>query len=240
MEPDRLLVVEGLDAGYGFIQALNQINLRVDARSITALVGPNGAGKTTLLKAIMGYVTPTAGQISFCGPPITSSPTHITVGCGLGYVPQGRVVFPQMTVQENLAMGLYLRRHDRALRSRAFDLIYTVFPRLHERRWQPAGTLSGGEQQMLAIGRALMTEPKLVLVDEPSLGLAPNLVDLVFETIAKLRENGTAFLLVEQNAVAALEIADYAYVLDLGRIHLEGPAGKLMQNDEVRQAYLGL
>ncbi len=216
------------------------MSLQVGPRTITALVGPNGAGKTTLLKAVMGYVPPTSGRILFGGQAITSSPTHRTVGLGLGYVPQGRIVFPHMTVQENLMMGLYPRRTDRALRSRAFDLVYSVFPRLHERRWQHAGTLSGGEQQMLAIGRALMTEPKLVLVDEPSLGLAPNLVDLVFETVAKLKETGTAFLLVEQNAVAALEIADYAYVLDLGHIHLEGPAGELLKKDEVRQVYLGL
>lgn len=216
------------------------MSLQVGPRTITALVGPNGAGKTTLLKAVMGYVPPTSGRILFGGQAITSSPTHRTVGLGLGYVPQGRIVFPHMTVQENLMMGLYPRRTDRALRSRAFDLVYSVFPRLHERRWQHAGTLSGGEQQMLAIARALMARPKILLVDEPCLGLAPIMVKAVFEALREIRNRGITILLVEQNVWKSLEFSERGYVMENGRIVHRGASGHLLADDKIRRAYLGL
>jgi branched-chain amino acid transport system ATP-binding protein len=207
---------------------------------VTAIIGPNGAGKSTVLKAVMNYVGPSAGRIRMKGKDITGRPTHQIVAAGLGYVPQGRVVFPHMSVQEHLALGAFTRRKESAFLRENEDRVYELFPRLAERRGQAAGTMSGGEQQMLSIARALMAGPDLVLLDEPSLGLAPVFVDVVFETLANLKERGIAFLVVEQNATRILEVADHAYVLEMGRNRLEGSGAELLSSESVRRLYLGL
>jgi branched-chain amino acid transport system ATP-binding protein len=223
---------------YGQVTALKGVSLTVGKGQLVALIGANGAGKTTTLKAISGLLHPSAGTIVFDGHDITHASARAILSLGLAHCPEGRHVFPQMTVLENLEMGCYLRTDRREI---AADMarVFDQFPRLAERRQQPAGTLSGGEQQMLAIGRALMSRPKLILFDEPSLGLAPTIVERTFDIVSGIRASGTTVLMVEQNAYMALQLAGRAYVMETGRITLQGPARDLMQNDHVKQAYLG-
>ena len=225
-------------ARYGPVTALAGISLTVEAAEFVCLIGANGAGKSTTLKAISGLVPAAAGRIRFDGHDIHGLPAREILRRGIAHCPEGRRVFPYMTVDENLAMGAYLRRDHTAV---AADLerVLAHFPILAERRRQPAGTLSGGEQQMLAIGRALMARPRLILFDEPSLGLAPTIVEAVFSIIAGIQREGTTVLMVEQNAYMALKLASRAYVLETGRIVLEGPAHALAENEHVRKAYLG-
>ena len=232
-----ILEVTDLSVTYGAIQALKGVALRLAEGEIVTLIGANGAGKTTTLRAIMGLVR-SSGSISYRGESIRSRATHRLVRDGLVLVPEGRIVFANLSVQENLEMGAYSRR-DRGGVARDFERVFALFPRLAERRKQTAGTLSGGEQQMLAIGRALMARPRLILFDEPSLGLAPTVVETTFAIIADIRRQGTTVLMVEQNAYLALRMADRAYVLETGRIVLAGAAADLMADDHVRRAYLG-
>jgi branched-chain amino acid transport system ATP-binding protein len=233
-----VLKVEGLTCRYGKVAAVRDLSITVDAGELVALIGGNGAGKTTTLKTISGLIAPVAGRISFLGEDITrAAPRHI-LNLGIAHCPEGRHVFPYMTVAENLEMGCYLRREKAAIAA-DMDELLTRFPILAERRRQAAGTLSGGEQQMLAIARALMSRPKLVLFDEPSLGLAPNLVERTFEIIGSIRARGVTVVLVEQNAFAALELSDRAYVLEQGRVALAGSGAELLDNPHVRRAYLG-
>ncbi|MGU3467181.1 ABC transporter ATP-binding protein [Methylobacterium sp. C33D] len=233
-----MLEIRDLVCGYGHVTALKGLTIDVREGQLVALVGANGAGKSTTLRAISGLVPPRSGAIRFDGRDIAGAEPRRILAAGIAHCPEGRRVFPQMTVAENLAMGAYLRR-DRAAVAADLKRIYGEFPRLAERRDQAAGTLSGGEQQMLAIGRALMGRPKLVLFDEPSLGLAPNIVERMFAVIGAIRDAGTTVLLVEQNAFAALELCDYAYLLETGRIVLEGRGQDLIADPHVRDAYLG-
>ena len=233
-----MLEVRGLRCRYGKVGVLKGISLEVREGELVSLIGANGAGKTTTLKAISGLVPPVGGQIMFQGEDITSVPARRILALGIAHCPEGRRVFPYMTVQENLEMGCYLRA-DRARIASDMERIFARFPVLAERRTQPAGTLSGGEQQMLAIGRALMSRPRLVLFDEPSLGLAPTMVERTFEIIAEIRKEGTTVLMVEQNAYAALEMCDRSYVLESGEVALHGSGAQLLGNPHVRQAYLG-
>jgi branched-chain amino acid transport system ATP-binding protein len=229
------LTVRGLAAGYGGIRVLDAIDLDVPAGAITAIVGANGSGKTTLLKTLAGLL-PRAGEITLDGAPLPEAPAAI-VARGVSLVPEGRQLFPQMTVGDNLELGGWsLPRTERAAR---LDEVVAIFPRLAERRTQLAGSMSGGEQQMLAIGRALMSRPRLLMLDEPSLGLAPRLVDELFATVRRLHAGGVTVLLVEQNVAKALALADTAYVLERGRVALRGPARTLLESDQVRAAYLG-
>ena len=234
-----LLEIRDLHVYYGHVYALKGISLEVEEGEIVTLIGANGAGKTTTLRTISGLVRPRQGQIFFDGQDITHLPAHEIVYLGISHAPEGRKVFTTLTVQENLNMGAYSLGNDKAAieanRRRVFDL----FPRLAERKNQLGGTLSGGEQQMLSIGRALMARPKLLLLDEPSLGLAPLLVRAIFQTIKEINEQGVTVLLVEQNARAALRLAHKGYVLETGRIVLSGPAQELLENEQVRKAYLG-
>ncbi|HEV2126619.1 MAG TPA: ABC transporter ATP-binding protein [Chloroflexota bacterium] len=235
-----LLELDNITAGYGDITVLQGVRLHVAPGEIVAIIGPNGSGKSTVLKTALGYLRPTAGQVRLAGKEIGGRPTHEIVRLGMAYVPQGRIVFAGMSVEENLELGAYTLRRDRPRVRRNRDRVYALFPRLAERRTQPAGTLSGGEQQMLAIGRALMPEPQVVLMDEPSLGLSPRLVKLVFEKLLELkRELGTTLLLVEQNAAQALQVADRAYVLELGCNKFEGTGADLLADPKVRALYLG-
>ena len=233
-----MLEIRDLVCGYGHVTALKGLTIDVREGQLVALVGANGAGKSTTLRAISGLVPPRSGAIRFAGRDIAGAEPRRILAAGIAHCPEGRRVFPQMTVAENLAMGAYLRR-DRAAVAADLTRIYGEFPRLAERRDQAAGTLSGGEQQMLAIGRALMGRPKLVLFDEPSLGLAPNIVERMFSVIGAIRDAGTTVLLVEQNAFAALELCDYAYLLETGRIVLAGRGQDLIADPHVRDAYLG-
>ncbi|GJE02730.1 ABC transporter ATP-binding protein [Methylobacterium isbiliense] len=233
-----MLEIRDLVCGYGHVTALKGLSIEVHEGQLVALVGANGAGKSTTLRAISGLVPARAGTIRLGGRDITGAEPRRILAEGIAHCPEGRRVFPQMNVAENLAMGAYLRR-DRAGIAADLDRIYGEFPRLAERRLQAAGTLSGGEQQMLAIGRALMARPRLVLFDEPSLGLAPNIVERMFAVIRGIREAGTTVLLVEQNAFAALELCDYAYLLETGRIVREGTGQALIADSHVREAYLG-
>ena len=232
-----MLDVKGLRAGYGRIQALHGIDLAVARGELVALVGANGAGKTTLLKALSG-VQPCQGEIFFQEKSIGKSSAEHRVSLGIVQCPEGRQVFGPLSVEDNLRLGAY--RRGRARSARSLERVYGLFPALAERRAQPAGTLSGGQQQMLALGRALMAEPRLLLLDEPSMGLAPRLVSEIFACIAGLRAADTALLLVEQNAAAALSIADRGYVLETGRITLSGSGAALLADAGVREAYLGL
>ena len=232
----EILKVENMNVYYGAIHAIKGISFHVDQGEVVTLIGANGAGKTTTLHTVSGLLRPRSGSIQFCGEDITKVPAHKLVERGLAHCPEGRRVFLQMTVQENLDMGAYIRRDDF---SASLDEVYELFPRLKERRKQVAGTLSGGEQQMLAMGRALMSKPKLLMLDEPSMGLAPILVEQIFDIIKNLHAIGTTILLVEQNAQAALSIADRAYVLETGKITLSGTGAELAKSDEVRKAYLG-
>ena len=232
-----MLELADVVCGYAAVPVLKGVSLKVGSGQLVALIGANGAGKTTTLKTISGLLHPSAGTIRFEGRDITAASARTILALGIAHCPEGRHVFPQMTVAENLEMGSYLRRDRREV---AADLarILAQFPRLAERRHQPAGTLSGGEQQMLAIARALMSRPRLVMFDEPSLGLAPNIVEHTFDIIAAIRDAGTTVLMVEQNASAALSMCDHAYVLESGAIRLEGSGRELIDNPHVRTAYL--
>ncbi|HEY6981630.1 ABC transporter ATP-binding protein [Reyranella sp.] len=234
-----LLRVEDLDLHYGDAQALDGVSLELAAGEIVAIVGANGAGKSSLIRAIHGIEKPAAGRILLDGTDIAGWPSYRVCEAGIGHVAEGRQVFPNLTVLENLEMGATLKRA-RPEEKRTLDRVLAMFPRLSERRKQPAGTLSGGEQQMLAIGRCLMAQPRLIMFDEPSLGLAPAIVQEVFRIVRRLHEQGLAILLVEQNVTASLKIAHRGYVLENGRIELSGPGSDLLANDRVRQAYLGL
>jgi branched-chain amino acid transport system ATP-binding protein len=234
----RLLEAERLTAGYGRIDILHDVSLAVDVHEIVSIIGPNGAGKSTAFKTIVGLLHPRDGRVVFNGEDITGLRPDLVLPRGLAYVPQGRIVFPQMTVLENLEMGAYIER-DPAKVAAALDQVYALFPILAERRKQQAGTMSGGEQQMVAIARALMTTPKLILLDEPSLGLSPKFVSLIFEKLVDMRQAGYTLMLVEQNATRALAIADRAYVLELGRNRFEGPGQRLLADPDVKRLYLG-
>ncbi|MDT7884179.1 MAG: ABC transporter ATP-binding protein [Thermoflexus sp.] len=234
-----LLEVRDLTSGYGEVQILWGLSFRLEAGRLTTLIGANGSGKTTTLRAVMGLIRPWRGAIFFDGQDITLLPPHRKAAMGLILVPEGRQLFTDMTVQENLEMGAVTGRA-RARFRQNLDYVFDLFPRLKERRHQKAGTLSGGEQQMLAIARALMAEPRVLFLDEPSLGLSPLLVLNLFEVIRRLKAQGLTMLLVEQNVHLALAVSDYAYVLSGGRIELEGPARQIARDDRVRQAYLGL
>jgi branched-chain amino acid transport system ATP-binding protein len=232
-----MLNIEGLSVKYGAVPALHDIFMKVNQGEFVTLIGANGAGKTTMLKAISGLLKFT-GDISFEGRSFANSGTRTVLSSGIAHCPEGRRVFPHLTVTENLLMGAYLRK-DGVEVQKDIGLFFERFPRLGERRWQAAGTLSGGEQQMLAIARALMSRPKMVLFDEPSLGLAPNIVQQTFEFISSIRKQGTTVLMVEQNALAALELSDRAYLISSGRMVQEGPSAEILANPKIREAYLG-
>ncbi|MEQ1759820.1 MAG: ABC transporter ATP-binding protein [Vicinamibacterales bacterium] len=233
-----LLQVENLNVFYGGIHALRDVSLSVGAGEVVALIGANGAGKSTTLRAITGLVGPRSGSVTFDGRSITGLPAHVLVGQGISMAPEGRGIFANLTVLENLEMGAYLQS-DKTQIAGDMERGFRLFPRLKERVRQPAGTLSGGEQQMLAIARALMSRPRLLLLDEPSLGLAPMVCQTIFHTIDEIKASGTTVLLVEQNANAALKHADRAYVLETGAIILEGSAAEIAGDPRVREAYLG-
>jgi len=233
-----LLEIKDLSVFYGSVQALKGVSLSVPKGSIVCLIGANGAGKSTVLRTISGLKRPSAGQVLLEGRSLVGRPPHEVVGLGVVQCPEGRGIFPNLTVEENLDLGAYARKDREAIerdQARAFEL----FPRLAERRAQTAGTLSGGEQQMLAIGRALLARPQLLLLDEPSLGLAPQVTELIFETVLRINREGTTILLVEQNAQMALEVSHRAYVLETGAVLLEGEASKVLSDPRVKQAYLG-
>jgi ABC-type branched-subunit amino acid transport system ATPase component len=233
-----LLELRRVSAGYGSIQILHDVSLAVNPGEIVSVIGPNGAGKSTTFKVIMGFITYLGGEIVFDGLSLVGVRPDQILARGLAYVPQGRVVFSQMTVRENLEMGAYLER-DRAKIAEAMDYVFSLFPRLGERTRQIAGSMSGGEQQMLAMGRGLMMRPKMMMLDEPSLGLSPRLVDEVFDKTVEMAHRGLTVVLVEQNAARALEVSQRAYVLELGRNRFEGTGPELLANPEVRTMYLG-
>ena len=236
-----MLKIRNLDAGYGKLRVLKNVSLHVDPGEIVTMIGANGAGKTTLLHTIIGLLRPMHGEISFQGQPCTRTPVGRLVAAGCALVPEGRQVFAPMSVEENLLLGGYVlqKRAGRAAVQEELAHQYELFPVLHERRQQLAGTLSGGEQQMLAMGRALMSRPRLVMMDEPSTGLAPLIVRDIFRIIRRLRDEGNTVLLIEQNARAALAVADRGYVLEVGKIIVQGPAADLLANSDVQRAYLG-
>lgn len=233
-----MLEVKDLHVHYGVIEAIKGISFEVEQGEVIALIGANGAGKTTTLHTITGLIRPTSGSIIFEGKDIMKTPGYKIVPMGMAHVPEGRRVFAQLSVYDNLMMGAYTRKDKNEIREN-LHMVYERFPRLEERKTQMAGTLSGGEQQMLAMGRALMSQPSIILMDEPSMGLSPIFVNEIFDIIRRVSQSGTTVLLVEQNAKKALAIADRAYVLETGRISLEGDAEELMHNDAVRKAYLG-
>jgi branched-chain amino acid transport system ATP-binding protein len=233
-----ILRVDGIHTFYGAIEALKGVSLEVGEGEIVTLIGSNGAGKTTTLRSINGLNHPRRGKIFFQGDDVTSTPPHEIVRRGISQSPEGRKLFPRMSVAENLEMGAF-QRTDRAEMGEDQDRVFSLFPRLAERKSQKAGTMSGGEQQMLAIGRALMARPKLLLLDEPSMGLAPILVEKIFEIVKEINEQGTPILLVEQNALMALEVADRGYVLETGKVALADAAASLRRDEKVRKTYLG-
>jgi branched-chain amino acid transport system ATP-binding protein len=233
-----LLDVKNIEVAYGKIIAVKDVSITVNNGEIVALIGANGAGKSTTLRTISGLIKPKSGEISFDGKRIDGMPGHEIVAMGICHSPEGRRIFPRMTVKENLELGAF-PRNDKAEVSADMERVFDLFPRLKERIDQRAGTLSGGEQQMLAVSRALMGDPKLLLLDEPSMGLAPVLVELIFDTIVKIRQQGVTVLLIEQNATAALEVADRAYVLESGKVKMSGSAKELSADDKVTKAYLG-
>jgi branched-chain amino acid transport system ATP-binding protein len=233
-----LLGVHEIHTAYGKVRVLDGVSLEVQPGEIVSIIGPNGAGKSTVLKSVMGILKPASGEVVFDGEPITGLRTDLVVHRGIAYVPQGRIVFKAMSVVENLEMGAYTVK-DKAQVRRTMERVFAFFPRLGERRNQKAGTMSGGEQQMLAMGRALMVEPRLVLMDEPSLGLAPRFVEMVFEKLRELKATGMTLLLVEQNAVKSLSISDRGYVLELGRNRFTGSGAALLADERVRRLYLG-
>lgn len=232
-----MLKITDLEVYYGVIQAIKGISFEVKEGEVIALIGANGAGKTTILHTVTGLIAPKAGKIEFEGTDITKTPAHKIVSMGMAHVPEGRRVFAQLSVYENLKLGAYTRS-DKTEIEQTLEMVYKRFPRLKERRNQAAGTLSGGEQQMLAMGRALMSHPRMIVMDEPSMGLSPIYVNEIFDIIQKINGDGTTVLLVEQNAKKALSIADKAYVLETGNIALSGDAKELMNNDQVKKAYL--
>jgi branched-chain amino acid transport system ATP-binding protein len=234
-----MLELRAISAGYAQFTALWDVSLRVDPGEAVAVVGPNGAGKTTLLRVISGVIPPRSGTLAFEGAALGGRPAHEIVGRGIAHVPEGRRLFPALSVADNLRMGAYLPRARQAYRE-SLERVYALFPVLAERRLQRAGSLSGGEQQMLAIGRALMSRPKLILLDEPSMGLAPVMVLRVFDLIRRIREEGYTILVVEQNVRQVLKLVDRAYLLEVGRIKIEGRADALSEQDFVRKAYVGL
>jgi branched-chain amino acid transport system ATP-binding protein len=233
-----MLVLRAVTAGYGAFTALWDVGLRVDAGEAVAVVGPNGAGKTTLLRVVSGVIPPRAGEIAFEGRSVAGEPAHEIVAHGIAHVPEGRRLFPMLSVLDNLKMGAFLPAA-RAHFHQSLERVYTLFPVLADRRAQRAGSLSGGEQQMLAVGRALMSRPKLILFDEPSMGLAPVMVLRLFDLIRRVREEGYTILVVEQNVRQVLKLVDRAYLLEVGRIKMEGRAAELAEQDFVRQAYVG-
>lgn len=233
-----MLEVKDIEVFYGVIQAIKGISFEVNEGEVIALIGANGAGKTTTLHTITGLLQPKKGSIMFEGKDITKIPAHKIVSLGMAHVPEGRRVFGELTVYENLKMGAYTRKNKAEIQE-TLEMVYKRFPRLEERKNQLAGTLSGGEQQMLAMGRALMSHPKIIVMDEPSMGLSPIFVNEIFQIIQDVSKSGTTVLLVEQNAKKALSIADRAYVLETGKIVLEGDAKELMNNDSIKKAYLG-
>ncbi len=233
-----MLEIKNIEVYYGMIQAIKGISFEVNQGEVIALIGANGAGKTTILHTITGLLSPKSGSVFFEGKDITKVPAHKIVSLGMAHVPEGRRVFAELTVYENLKMGAYTRKDKNEI-EQTLQMVYERFPRLKERKNQLAGTLSGGEQQMLAMGRALMSHPKIIVMDEPSMGLSPILVNQIFEIIEEVSKSGTTVLLVEQNAKKALAIADRAYVLETGKIVLEGDAKKLMNDDSIKKAYLG-
>ena len=236
MNKEKLLVVENLVVAYGSIEAVKGISFVVHKGELVTILGANGAGKTTTMRTISGLIKPKSGSIRYKNIELTNLPAHKIVGLGISQAPEGRRVFGTLTVEENLMLGAYTKPK---VNTEILDWIYQLFPRLKERRTQLAGTLSGGEQQMLAIGRALMSDPEMLLLDEPSLGLAPVLVKMIFETIKQIKENGVTVLLVEQNAKAALKLADRGYVLEVGKIVMEGTSQELMSSPKIQEAYLG-
>ncbi|EKN71138.1 ABC transporter ATP-binding protein [Schinkia azotoformans] len=233
-----MLKVDKIDVYYGNIQALKEVSLEVSEGEIVTLIGANGAGKSTLLKTLSGLLKPKNGEIQYMGGNIAGKPAQTIVKSGISHVPEGRRVFANMTVEENLELGAYLRKDKKEIRN-DLDKVYEIFPRLLERRKQLSGTLSGGEQQMLAMGRAIMARPKLLLLDEPSMGLAPLMVKTIFTTIEEINRTGTTILLVEQNANMALSIANQAYVIETGRVVVSGTAKELQASEQIKQAYLG-
>ena len=233
-----MLEIKDLHVYYGGIHALDGIDLEISDGKIISLIGANGAGKSTTLKSIMGLVEKSNGTITWNGTDITTMDTKEIVKLGIALCPEGRKVFPDLTVAENLSIGAYLRKDKKEI-EKDREWVYELFPRMKEREWQIAGTLSGGEQQMLAVGRALMAKPKLLMLDEPSLGLAPLVIKDIFAIIRQIKEAGVNVLLIEQNAKAALEISDYAYVMETGRITMAGPGHELLKDDRVKKAYLG-
>ena len=233
-----MLKIENLEVAYGNIKAIKGISLEVNQGEIVTLIGSNGAGKSTTLRTISGLIKPKSGEILFNGKRIDGVPGHEIVGMGICHSPEGRRIFPRMTVKENLELGAFLRNNKSEVAA-DMERVLDLFPRLKERIKQTAGTMSGGEQQMLAVSRALMGDPKLLLLDEPSMGLAPVLVELIFDTIVKIRKQGITILLIEQNATAALEVADRAYVLESGKVKMSGSAKELSSDDKVTKAYLG-
>ena len=233
-----MLEIKDLKVSYGMIQAIKGISFEVNKGEVIALIGANGAGKTTILHTITGLLNADSGSVTYEGKDITRMPGHKIVSMGIAHVPEGRRVFANMTVLQNLKLGAYTRK-DKAEIAETLEMVYTRFPRLKERKNQLAGTLSGGEQQMLAMGRALMFHPQIILMDEPSMGLSPIFVNEIFDIIEEVSKSGTTVLLVEQNAKKALSIADRAYVLETGNIVLEGKASELLDNDSIRKAYLG-
>jgi branched-chain amino acid transport system ATP-binding protein len=235
---EPMLALEKLSVSYGNIAALKEITLEVHKGEIVTLIGSNGAGKSTTLRTISGLLRPRSGQVIFEGRKISGMAGHDVVKAGICQSPEGRRIFQRMSVSENLDLGAFLRK-DHAQIAADRENVLTLFPVLRERIQQKAGTMSGGEQQMLAVGRALLGNPKLLLLDEPSMGLAPVLVDVIFETVEKIRDQGVTVLLVEQNALAALRIADYAYVLESGRLALQGPAAEMIKDESLTKAYLG-
>ena len=233
-----MLEVKDLQVYYGMIQAIKGISFEVNQGEVIALIGANGAGKTTILHTVTGLIAPKAGSIVFEGQDITKVPAHKIVSMGMAHVPEGRRVFAQLSVYDNLKMGAYTRKDKNEIEE-SLEMVYKRFPRLEERKNQMAGTLSGGEQQMLAMGRALMSKPKIILMDEPSMGLSPIFVNEIFDIIQEVSASGTTVLLVEQNAKKALSIADRAYVLETGTIALDGDAKVMMNDDSIKKAYLG-
>ncbi|MFE6865260.1 ABC transporter ATP-binding protein [Kitasatospora sp. NPDC057692] len=233
-----LLEVQDLRVAYGKIEAVKGISFTVNQGEVTTLIGTNGAGKTTTLRTLSGLLKPTAGSITFAGQPLTAVPAHKIVALGLAHSPEGRHIFPRMTIEENLLLGAFLRSDTDGI-TRDVERAYGLFPILGERRKQAAGTLSGGEQQMLAMGRALMSRPKLLMLDEPSMGLSPLMMQKIMATIVELKADGTTILLVEQNAQAALSLSDRGYVMETGSIVLQGTGADLLHDESVRKAYLG-
>ncbi|BDM68017.1 ABC transporter ATP-binding protein [Streptomyces nigrescens] len=233
-----LLEVEDLRVAYGKIEAVKGISFTVESGQVVTLIGTNGAGKTTTLRTLSGLLKPSSGKITFDGKPLTGVAAHKIVALGLAHSPEGRHLFPRLTIEENLQLGAFLRKDKDGI-EKDIQRVYELFPILGERRKQASGTLSGGEQQMLAMGRALMSRPKLLMLDEPSMGLSPIMMKKIMETIRELREQGTTILLVEQNAQAALTLADHAHVMEIGRIALSGTGQHLLHDESVRKAYLG-